>query len=177
MELLSEVQTPAQLLNFALSREQEQENQREILRNSAPNWNNQVSAVTNNTPRDNSNNQHKKQTKTKNSAGDAGGIVLPGHMNKGVAKQAKSSICKETGHFAKMCRSKIPLLPVRRNQTRGKYQRPQGKGNSQLRVRQIQENLMEEDQMKQIFRSRSNTIYQRADRGLGGRQSYCTDNV
>ena len=48
-----------------------------------------------------------------------------------------------------MCRSKIPLIPVRKNQTRGKYQRPQGKGNSQLRVRQIQENLMEEDQEDQ----------------------------
>ena len=48
MELLSEVRALAQILNFALSREREQENQREILRSSAPNWNNQVSAVSNN---------------------------------------------------------------------------------------------------------------------------------
>ena len=48
MELLSEVRTPAQVLNFALSRERGQENQKEILRTSAPNWNNQVNAISNN---------------------------------------------------------------------------------------------------------------------------------
>ena len=47
MELLSEVRTAAQVLKFALSRERGQENQKEILRSSAPNWNNQVNAITN----------------------------------------------------------------------------------------------------------------------------------
>ena len=45
MELLSEVRTPAQVLNFALSRERGQENQREILRANPSNWN-QVNATT-----------------------------------------------------------------------------------------------------------------------------------
>ena len=45
MELLSEVRTPAQVLNFALSRERGQENQREILRSNLSNWN-QVNATT-----------------------------------------------------------------------------------------------------------------------------------
>ena len=44
-ELLSEVRTPAQLLNFALSRERGQENQREILCANPSNWN-QVNATT-----------------------------------------------------------------------------------------------------------------------------------
>ena len=51
MELLSEVRTAAQVLNFALSRERGQENQREILPSNATGWNYQVGAVTNNPPR------------------------------------------------------------------------------------------------------------------------------
>ena len=51
MEHLSEVRTPAQLQNFALSREQGQENQRQKLRSSTPNWNNQVSVIPNNPTR------------------------------------------------------------------------------------------------------------------------------
>ena len=47
MELMSEVRTAAQVLNFALSRERGQENQKEILRTLAPNWNSQVNAITN----------------------------------------------------------------------------------------------------------------------------------
>ena len=45
MELLSEVRTPALVLNFAISRERGQENQREILRANPSNWN-QVNATT-----------------------------------------------------------------------------------------------------------------------------------
>ena len=50
MELLSEVGTPAQVLCFAVSRERGQENQNKML-TSAPNWNNQVDAITNNSTR------------------------------------------------------------------------------------------------------------------------------
>ena len=48
IELLSELRSPAQVLNFALSRERSQENQKEILRSSAPNWNNQINATNKN---------------------------------------------------------------------------------------------------------------------------------
>ena len=44
MELLSEVCTPAQVLNFALPREKGQENQRDKLRSNPINWN-QVKAT------------------------------------------------------------------------------------------------------------------------------------
>ena len=65
-------------------------------------------------------------------------------MNQCTAKQAVCNICKETGHFAKMCRSKIPPLPARRQNQRGPLQRPQGH-SKQLKVRQIQEQLIEQE--------------------------------
>ena len=51
MELLSKVRTPAQKLNFALSKERGQENEKKNFRTSAPNWNNQINAIANNNSR------------------------------------------------------------------------------------------------------------------------------
>ena len=48
-----------------------------------------------------------------------------------------------------MWRPKIPPIPVRKTQPRGAYQRPQGRRNSKLKERQIQENLIEEEQEEQ----------------------------
>ena len=42
MELLSEMRTPAQALNYALARERGQQNQKEILRGNNSNWNTTV---------------------------------------------------------------------------------------------------------------------------------------
>ena len=50
MELLSEVRTPAQVLNFALSRDRGREKQRETLRSNPSNWN-QINATTQHTSR------------------------------------------------------------------------------------------------------------------------------
>ena len=110
MELLSEKRTPAQVLNFALSRERGQ-NQKEILRTSAPNWTNQVNVISNKNSRPNQRPQQQstQQTnKTNEQCWRCGGIFTAGHMNQCTAKQAVCNICKKTGHFAKMCRSKIP---------------------------------------------------------------------
>ena len=141
MELLSEVRTAAQVLYFALSRERGQENQKEILRTSAPNWDNQVNAITKNNTRPAPRPQQQKiqQTdKTNEQCWRCGGSFTAGHMNQCTTKQAVCNICKKTGHFAKMCRSKFPPppLPTRRPNQRGVYQRPQGQG-SQLKMRQI----------------------------------------
>ena len=65
-------------------------------------------------------------------------------MKQCTAKQAVSNICKKTGHFAKMCRTKIPPLPARRPNERGSLQHPQGQSN-QLKVRQVQEQLIEQE--------------------------------
>ena len=148
MELLSEVRTAAQVLNFALSRERGQENQREIIRSTATNWNTQVGAVTNNYPHQQPTRQQQTNT-NKELCWRCGGNVSQGYITQCTAKQATCSICKKTGHFAKMCRSKIPPLPQRRTQSRGGYQRPQGSSQNQLRVRQIQESLIEEQQSDQ----------------------------
>ena len=145
MELLFEVRTAAQVLNFALSRKRGQENQREILGSNATVWNSQVGVVTNNLPRQQPPRQQQTNT-NKDLFWRCGGIFSQGHITQCTAKQATCSICKKTGRFAKMCRSKIPPLPQRRTQPRGGYQRPQGLSQSQLRVRQIQENLIEEQQ-------------------------------
>ena len=69
-------------------------------------------------------------------------------MNQCPAKQATCNICKKTGHFAKMCRSKNPLLPTRKPIQRGPYQRPQGQ-KSQLKNRQIQEQLITEQEQEE----------------------------
>ena len=49
-----------------------------------------------------------------------------------------------------MCRSEIPPIAQRRNQQIGGYQRPHEQNKSQLRVRQFQENLIEEEQNDQV---------------------------
>ena len=147
MELLSEVRTAAQVLNFALSRERGHENQKEIRRTSAPNWNSQVNAITNKNARSapRPQKQNIQQTnKTNEQCWRCGGGFTAGHMKQCTAKQAVCNICKKTGHFAKMCRSKIPPLPARRPNQRGSLQRPQGQSN-QLKVRQVQEQLIEQE--------------------------------
>ena len=150
-ELLSEVRTAAQVLNLALSRERErergQENQKEILRSSAPNWKSQVNAIMNKNvrPIPRTQQQNTQQlNKTNEQCWRCGGSFTAGHMNQCTAKQAVCNICKKTGHFAKTCRSKIPPLPTQRQNQRGPLQRPQGQSN-QLKVRQIQEQLIEEE--------------------------------
>ena len=145
MELLSEVRTAAQVFNFALSRERGQENQKEILRSSAPNWNIQVNAITKKNARPAPRPQQNVQqtNKSNEQCWRCGSNFTAGHMNQCTAKQSVCNICKNTGHFAKMCRSKIPPLPSRRPNQRGLLQRPQGQSN-QLKVRQVQEQLMEQ---------------------------------
>ena len=147
MELLSEVRTAAQVLNFALSRERGQENQKEILRSSAPNWNSQVNTIMNKNVRPTPRTQQQSTqqvNKPNEQCWRCVGSFIAQHMNQCTANQAVCNICKRTGHFAKVCQSKIPPLATRRQNQRGPSQRPQGQSN-QLKVRQIQEQLIEEE--------------------------------
>ena len=147
VELQSEVRTAAQVLNFVMYRERGQENQKEILRTSAPNWNSQVNAITNKNARSAPRPQLQNiqpPNKSNEQGWRCGGSFTAGHMNQCTAKQAVRNICKKTGHSAKMCRSKIPPLPARRPNQRGSLQRPQGQSN-QLKVRQVQEQLIEQE--------------------------------
>ena len=89
-----------------------------------------------------------QQNKTNEQCWRCGGIFTAGHMNQCTAKQATCNICKKSGHFANMCRSKFPPLPARRTNQRVQQQRPHGQSN-QLRVRQIQEQLIDEEEPEQ----------------------------
>ena len=91
MELLSEVRTAAQVLNFALSRERGQEIQKEILRSSAPNWNSQVNTVMNKNVRPTPRTQQQSTqqvNKPNEQCWRCGGSYTAGHMNQCTAKQA-----------------------------------------------------------------------------------------
>ena len=117
MELLSEVRTPAQVLNFALSLERGQENQKEILRANPSNWN-QVNATlqqTNRTQtRPQTSTQRQQQAQDIQPCWRCGAPFTQGHNIICPAKGAQCNICKKMGHFAKLCRSKMPERPRQR---------------------------------------------------------------
>ena len=115
MELLSEMRTPAQALNYALARERGQQNQKEILRGNNSNWNTTVAHLSARktkpailpTP---------QNTKQYPQCWRCGGSFTPNHNNNCPAKISQWNICKKQGHVAKMCRSQIPSLPKIRGQ-------------------------------------------------------------
>ena len=108
-ELLSEMRTPAQALNYALARERGQQNQKEILRRNYSNWNTTVAHLSAlnlkrailRTP----------NTKQYSQCWRCGGSFTLNHNDNGSAKISQCNICKKPGHFAKLCRSQIPQLP------------------------------------------------------------------
>ena len=162
MELLSEVRTPAQVLNFALSRERGQENQREILRANPFNWN-QVNATTQQTNR----NQSRPQTNTRRQQKQmqdiqpcwrCGAPFTQGHNINCPAKGAQCNICKKLGHFAKLCRSKMPERPRQRPPQRSiQQQYNQSPGTNQTRrVRHVTEKS--EDTAQEILEDSNETV-------------------
>ena len=98
MELLSEVRTPAQVLNFAISRERGQENQREILQANPSNWN-QVNATTQQPHRNQSwtqtSTQRQQQTQEIQPCWRCGAPFTQGHNINCPAKAAQCNICKK----------------------------------------------------------------------------------
>ena len=133
MELLSEMRTPAQALNYTLAPERGQQNQKEIIRGNSSNWNTTLA--------------HLFASKTKPAILPTpntkqypqclrcGGSFTPNHNNNCPAKISQRNICKKPGHFAKMFRSQIPPLP----ENRGQYQQRQ-----QQQTRNVT-NINEED--------------------------------
>ena len=109
MELLSEVRTPAQVLNFALSRERGQENQRKTLQSHSAN-SNEVNATSTKAPMKNSSTSERTNKQTHKKSNHVGDVEHPSSKDNNVcpAKQAQCNICKEMGHYAKPCRSKRP---------------------------------------------------------------------
>ena len=144
MELLSEVKTPAQALNYALARERGQQNQKEILRGNNSNWNTTVAHMSARktkpailpTP----------NTKQYQQCWRCGGSFTPNHNNNCPAKMSQRNICKKPGHFAKMCRSQIPTPP----KNRGHFQRQNQQTRNVKNINEEEEitiaTLMEEEE-------------------------------
>ena len=144
MELLSEVRTPAQVLNFALSRERGQENQKEILRANPSNWNqvNATSQQTNHTQTwPQTSTQRQQKTQDIQPCWRCGAPFTHGHNINCPAKEAQCNICKQMGHFAKLCRSKMPERPRQRPPQRTLQQsyNQSPRNNQTRRVRHVTE--------------------------------------
>ena len=121
MDLLSEVRTPQQVLNFAINRERGQANQQEILKahSSSTNWS-QVSYIRNK-PRTPFTQRTPQQpilptptTGKIEPCYKCGHPFIKNHLNMCKAQNFTCKICKKTGHFTSMF--KAPM-PERRNPT------------------------------------------------------------
>ena len=107
IDLLSEVRTAQQVLNYAINRERGQANQQEILKsNNTSTWN-QVSYIKQNrrttqpilpTP----------QTGKIEPCWKCGNPFIPNHLQNCPAKNTICKICKKQGHFASMCKAPMP---------------------------------------------------------------------
>ena len=146
MDLLSEVRTPQQVLNYAINRERGQANQQEILRaNSTSTWN-QVTYIGPQailpTP----------QSGKIEPCWKCGNPFTPNNLQNCPARNTICKICKKQGHFSSMC--KAPM-PERRRPPQQSTSSPQSRyqniytprpGNNQTRrVRHIKDNT---DQME-----------------------------
>ena len=117
MELLSEMRTPAQALNYALARERGQQNQKEILRGNNFNWNTTVAHMSARKTKPAKLLTH--NTKQYPQCWRCGASFTSNHNNNCPTTMSQCNICKKPGQFAKMCRSQIPQLP----KNRGHFQR------------------------------------------------------
>ena len=106
MDLLSEVRTPQQVLNYAINSERGQANQQEILRaNSTSTWN-QVTNIRQN-----------RRTQAILPTPQSGKIepcwksgipFTPNHLQNCPARNTVCKICKKQGHFSSMCKAPMP---------------------------------------------------------------------
>ena len=112
MELLSEVRTPQQALNYAINRERGQANQQEILKANTS-WNT-VSYVRQTKIRPQM--AYTQQTRPQTSYGQqkspacwkCGNTFSMAHLQTCPAKQMQCKICKKLGHYTSLCTAKMP---------------------------------------------------------------------
>ena len=146
MDLLSEVRTPQQVLNFAINRERGQANQQEILgaHSSNTNWSN-VSYIRNNTRNQQQHQQFKQPLLPTPPSGKiqpcfkCGQPFIKTHLNMCKAQNFTCQICKKTGHYTSMCKAPMPErkrpITARQENRYTPHQQPQNTS----RVRHIQE--------------------------------------
>ena len=140
MELLSEVRTPQQALNYAINRERGQANQQEIMKANT-NWNT-VSYVRQNKPRP----QTPIQQKT-SACWKCGNPFSMAHLQTCPAKQTQCKIRKKIGHYTSLCTAKMP----ERRPTRGQsnIQSPQYKYPQTRRVKHIKQEPQQSGQTEE----------------------------
>ena len=115
MDLLSEVRTPQQVLNFAINRERGQANQQEILKAHTNSiiWS-QVSYFRNRPRRPIQQRTLQKPILPTPTSGKietcykCGQPFLKNHLNMCKAKKFIYKICKKIGHFTSMCKAPMP---------------------------------------------------------------------
>ena len=102
MELLSEMRTSAQALNYALARERRQPNQKEILRGSNSNWNTTVAHLSARKTKTAILRTH--NTKQYTQCWRCGSSLTPNNNNnKCPAKSSPCNICKKNQDTSQKC--------------------------------------------------------------------------
>ena len=155
MDLLSEVRTTQQVLNFAINRERGQANQQEIIKahTNSTSWS-QVSYIRNK-PRPNFQQRTPQQpilpTPTSGKIEPCykcGQPFIKNHLNMCKAQNFTCKICKKVGHFTSLCKAPMPERknPQFRQNTRD-YTHQQNTPQTR-RVRHVkeQQNIEEDDE-------------------------------
>ena len=155
MDLLSEVGTPPQVLNFAINRERGRANQQKIIRahSNSTSWS-QVSYVRNR-PRPNFQQRTPQQpilaTPTSGKIEPCykcGQPFIKNHLNMCKAQNFTCKICKKIGHFTSMCKAPKPERrnPQFRQNTRDYTQQQNTPQTRRVRHVKEQQNIEEDDE-------------------------------
>ena len=155
MDLLSEVRTPQQVLNFAINRERGQANQQEILKPHSSNTNWSQVPYIRNKPRTPFTQRPPQQpilptptTGKIEPCYKCGHPFIKNHLNMCKAQNFTCKICKKSGHFTSMCKAPMPERrnPTFRQEFRKNTQQQQTTPQTR-RVRHVKEqDICEEEQ-------------------------------
>ena len=138
MELLSEIRTPQQVLNYAINRDRGQANEHEY-RRAHSNWNTVTYVRPNKQQSTSSSQKPQKATPCRK----CGNPLSLAHLQICPAKNQICSICKKIGHYTSLCTAKIPerkTPPRQQLTTPGQYTSSQAR-----RVRHVKPEISRDD--------------------------------
>ena len=158
IDLLSEVRTPQQMLNFAINIERGQTNQQEMLKAHTSNtsWSN-VSYIRKNSRNPTQQRQFKQPILPTSTSGKiepcfkCGQQFIRNHLNMCEAQNFTCQLCKKTGHYASLCKAPMPerrktITPLQENKNAPQQQFQQTRRDRPIHEEQQQE---EEEQEKE----------------------------